>query len=553
MRFLLCVILLLLTMQQLCAQGVGIGTPSPDASAMLDIQSTSKGLLIPRMDSLQRAGITAPVAGLLVYQTNKDSGFYYYSGSRWTRLAIEGNGWGTGGNAGLNETHFIGTTDNTPLVFKVNNQPAGIVSNTRGNTSFGRLTLAALTEGIYNMALGDEALMENTIGAYNIAIGQTSLKRSVTAAWNCGVGNRTLAYLRAGNYNTAVGNDAMFQADSGSNNVAVGFGSLVTSKGAYNVAVGMSSMQRIIRGERNTAIGARAMIEADKTDNNTVVGYEALRRIKYGGSNTVLGFGCMSLADSGSYNVAVGEHALAYMKNANSNTALGTYSLYANATGSLNTAVGASALVYNNAVGNTGVGVNAMYFNTTGQFNVAIGYQALSSNSTGNHNTALGYAANVAAMDLTNATAIGYNAVVDASNKVVIGNNSVTAIGGYAPWSNYSDARLKKDITDNTLGLDFILRLRPVSYRWNTGTNDRLTDGFIAQEVETVLKELGQEFSGLHVPDNENGRYMLSYEQLVVPLVNAVKQQQKKIDSLEEQLIALQKIVLEIKQKNNLQ
>jgi len=65
---------------------VGIGTITPNSSAQLDIQSTSKGLLIPRMTDSERIGIATPATGLLVYQTNGDAGFWYYTGLQWVPL-----------------------------------------------------------------------------------------------------------------------------------------------------------------------------------------------------------------------------------------------------------------------------------------------------------------------------------------------------------------------------------------------------------------------------------------------------------------------------------
>lgn len=62
---------------------VGIGTVSPEESAILEVSSTSKGMLIPRMTQNQRNAITSPVAGLMVYQTDVIPGFYYYNASSW--------------------------------------------------------------------------------------------------------------------------------------------------------------------------------------------------------------------------------------------------------------------------------------------------------------------------------------------------------------------------------------------------------------------------------------------------------------------------------------
>jgi trimeric autotransporter adhesin len=63
--------------QFLQAQNVGIGTASPNAKAQLDISSTTKGLLIPRMTTSQRFAINTPPAGLMVYDTNINELHHY--------------------------------------------------------------------------------------------------------------------------------------------------------------------------------------------------------------------------------------------------------------------------------------------------------------------------------------------------------------------------------------------------------------------------------------------------------------------------------------------
>jgi hypothetical protein len=76
---------------------VGIGTIFPDASAQLDIQSTNKGLLIPRMLEVTRTTMPSPANGLLVYQIDGVApGFYYYNGAIWQPLKSAG---GSGGGA----------------------------------------------------------------------------------------------------------------------------------------------------------------------------------------------------------------------------------------------------------------------------------------------------------------------------------------------------------------------------------------------------------------------------------------------------------------------
>lgn len=70
------------------AQNVGIGTTGPDLSAQLDVSSTSKGFLPPRMTAAQRTAIAAPANGLLVYQTDYPSGLYYFNSGSWSNIAV---------------------------------------------------------------------------------------------------------------------------------------------------------------------------------------------------------------------------------------------------------------------------------------------------------------------------------------------------------------------------------------------------------------------------------------------------------------------------------
>ncbi len=68
------------------SQSIGIGTTTPDSSALLELNSTTKGFLIPRMSEVQRNNIINPAEGLVVYQNNLDTGFYYFSGTNWRKL-----------------------------------------------------------------------------------------------------------------------------------------------------------------------------------------------------------------------------------------------------------------------------------------------------------------------------------------------------------------------------------------------------------------------------------------------------------------------------------
>ena len=82
---------------------VGVNNPTPDASAALDVKSTTQGMLVPRMTLAQRNAIASPAEGLMVYQTDGTKGFYFYTGSAWTAVG------GSGGRLELVATKIAAT------------------------------------------------------------------------------------------------------------------------------------------------------------------------------------------------------------------------------------------------------------------------------------------------------------------------------------------------------------------------------------------------------------------------------------------------------------
>ncbi|MBT1708812.1 hypothetical protein KK062_11285 [Fulvivirgaceae bacterium PWU5] len=133
MKRILILLITLVTARYTHAQNVGINATgaAPDASAILDVASTSKGLLVPRvaLTATNAAGpITSPATSLLVYNTatagsapnNVVPGYYYWNGTTWIIFSTASTtAWTLTGNSGLNPAiHFIGTTDDKPLIFK---------------------------------------------------------------------------------------------------------------------------------------------------------------------------------------------------------------------------------------------------------------------------------------------------------------------------------------------------------------------------------------------------------------------------------------------------
>jgi hypothetical protein len=108
------------------AQSVGIGTASPDNSSQLEINSTTKGVLVPRMNSTQIAAIVSPAAALMVYQTNGIPGFYYNAGNAaspvWKRVGDEAN------FSGSSQAYYATTNTNFIVpagVYRINFEMTG--------------------------------------------------------------------------------------------------------------------------------------------------------------------------------------------------------------------------------------------------------------------------------------------------------------------------------------------------------------------------------------------------------------------------------------------
>jgi hypothetical protein len=255
--------------------------------------------------------------------------------------------------------------------------------------------------------------------------------------------------------------------------------------------------------------------------------------------------------------------------NAKYNIFIGRNAGMNNTTGNTNSVVGGLSLAVNNiGSNNSALGAAALFNNTSGHLNSALGYAALYTNVTGTNNTGLGYFADVSAAGLFNATAVGYGAVSNASSKVVIGGNFAgMVVGGYAAWSNFSDGRFKQNINENVPGLDFITKLRPVTYTVDlqkldehimqfmpdsikqirmklnnyASANQDIHTGFIAQEVESLAQTINYKFDGINKPRNPSDNYSIAYSQFIMPLVKAVQEQQALIITQQSQIDQLLK------------
>jgi len=319
----------------------------------------------------------------------------------------------------------------------------------------------------------------------------------------------------------------------GATNASFGVNSLLDLSATNAVAVGTDALKNAT-GKWSVGVGCQVLMNATGTG-NTAVGDAASNANTTGTNNVAVGKNALGKNISGGQNVAVGVDALANITTVYSSTAVGYGALTGyNGTNGLNTAFGYYSLLKL----------------TSGGSNVAVGPNAASNVKAATNSVFIGESCAPQGEGQTNQIVIGRQAIGRGSNTVTIGDNTMTSIGGQVAWSNPSDVRLKKDINDSPFGLNFINKLRPVTYHMKTGTKD-LQTGFIAQEVEKVANSLSYDFNGIVKPktDSDTDFYSLRYSDFVVPLVKAVQEQQLQIESQQAKLSANELEMKEMKER----
>ena len=171
----------------------GIGTTTPDVSAKLDISSTTKGLLVPRMTATERGAIATPAKGLLIYQTDGEAGFYVNTGTSsakvWTRINMD---WTRSGNDISYTIGNISTTGN----LTGGNASTSTISGFAAN-------VATISTG-YNLTAADNGKIIQSTAATAISV---AIPTGLPTGFNCtivqmGAGQITFTgtYLNRGNF-----------------------------------------------------------------------------------------------------------------------------------------------------------------------------------------------------------------------------------------------------------------------------------------------------------------------------------------------------------------
>ena len=233
MKHLALLILAVMASTQLLFAQVGINTTgtAPNASAMLDVSSTTKGMLVPRMNSAQRTAISSPAIGLLVFDTDMNQ-FHFYNGSAWTAIPLSNltKIQDADGNTKIEveqiaNDNLIRFSADGVEYFKMNKGTLEIFNT--GNSVF-----VGKAAGLNEVYAGDNR---------NVGVGYEALKITQGSFENVGIGSRALWSQADGNYNVAIGADAL-RSNNGITNVGIGaFSGVSNTTGNGNVFIGFNA------------------------------------------------------------------------------------------------------------------------------------------------------------------------------------------------------------------------------------------------------------------------------------------------------------------------
>ncbi|MES2776117.1 MAG: tail fiber domain-containing protein [Bacteroidota bacterium] len=470
--------------------GINNDGSAPAATAILDIKSTSKGVLLPRLNLSQRTGILSPATGLLVFATDLNR-LLQYNGSKWISV---GSGAISPMIADADTNTYVHTeklNNENVIRFGINGTERWIMSrnsfapaNTGNsvyigegsgqedflpngfNVALGNLALRAVKTGLQNVAIGFQSQYSDSVGSENVSLGASSLFSNKSASRNVAIGTGSLANHVRNDGITAIGFQSLYKDTSGNENIAVGDRSSYSNKdGSSNIAIGSHSLYGNISGNYNLAIGNHALFMqsfnpgVQWTGFNLAIGDFALysnqpTSIHNGTRNLAIGYSALHDNTTGSLNIAIGTGALSTNTTGVSNMAIGASALFANTTGGNNMAVGISALNAN-TVGylNTAVGSFALSANTTGIINTALGYASMRLNTKGDGNTMIGFNSGENNTNMSYNVALGENALASQSfsNGGTAFSSFNVAIGNKALFSN-QPSNASNGVTNTVVG-----------------------------------------------------------------------------------------------------
>lgn len=527
---------------------IGVGTTTPNSSAALDVTSTTKGFLVPRMTQAQKTAIATPATGLLIYQTDGASGFWFYNGTAWQAFS-GGNVWGLTGNSGtIVGTNKLGTTDNQSMIFKSNNSETmrilgsnyiGLGTTTPSSQLY--VTKAAVTS--VNDGFEDNTLPPfTTSGNKNWAIQNTVFNTGSFAAKAGAITDSQTTNL---DYTTAA-----IPATGG----ILSFYYKVDSESCCDKLRFFVDGTEIINW--GGAIGWTKYTYALTTGVHTLRWqYSKDSSIASGLDTAYLDDVMISLPD-GVITIQDGNQANNYVmiSDANGNGVWTNPSVFATADDDWRFASGSLVTDPIYRTGNVGIG-NASYY--SGLLDVEEGTFSAAGTEVGVGNTEY-------FMDRSSEITISHNIVPITDNSISMGSAALRWSAVYASNGtiNTSDIREKETILPLAYGTSELMKLKPVSYEWKkelfatkfAGPFEKKKKiGFLAQDLQQVLPEVVQSYQWR---ENEKTkmyekipmeRLGVNYAEILPVVIKSTQEQNESLVKIKQQLEEIKILLNETK------
>jgi collagen type VII alpha len=467
-------------------QNVGIGTTTPNNSAILDLTATNKGLLIPRMTTAQRVAIVSPATGLLVYDTDFDQ-FWYFNGVVWVVAigpmgptgpsGVTGAQGPTGTNGAQGPTGLqglqgiTGPTGTAGAMGVTGPTGQAGIQGTTGPT--GQAGVQGVTGPTGQAGIQGATGPSGTNGAQGATgptglagiqgatgpSGQAGIQGATGPSGVAGVQGPTgpsgsngaqgvtgptgpsgsaNAWTLTGNAGTVAGTNFIGTTDAIDWVIKTNNTERARVLSAGNLGIGTAAPVQLldVNGNINMASTMNLRINnvrvlSNLGTSNLFVGDNAgIANLAAGQYNSFFGWEAGSFNTTGMYNTFLGFRAGNANVGGHENVIIGDRA-GAWGTSSLvdfNVMVGAQAGLVSRADKNTFIGGQAGSASTTGSNNVFVGCLSGDANVTGGNNTLVGYNTDLTSTGLTNAAAIGYNAQVAASNAMILGGTGADAV-----------------------------------------------------------------------------------------------------------------------------
>lgn len=472
--------------QHTMAQSVGINTTTPDSSAALDITSTTKGLLIPRLTTTQMNAISLPVAGLTVYNTDSST-YCIYTGTAWIKIitsANQGTGYFTanGNNIYNNNSGNVGIGTSSPagkLHISVTESAEALDQSNPSGTAFTFSTgnsWQSFTAGIsgyltkisVQFAAGATSIRNITIyegeGTGGAILGTGAFTAVSGGSADCTLPNLPLTsgtqytiFMDNGSYwltqipgtyaggrsNGNAANDKVF------NTYMLSHYDFVAAKNGVGIGITTPSEKLEVSGKTKTTNfqmtnGATNgyVLQSDSSGNGSWINSAATGAVRYVGTSYLGktsgagGTGTSEGTSSNLGNLYLGDFNGNATTTGGDNIGIGSYALSSNTVGNYSVSIGRYSLGSNIDGGNnTAVGSYSLRFNSSGSNNAVFGYYA-GYNSAGSSNLFVGYRAGFNAAGSSNVF-IGNEAGFDetGSNKLYISNSSTSTPLVYGDFS----------------------------------------------------------------------------------------------------------------------